>query len=67
MRGQCGDKAMMKAREGVISPELCWDGVTGHLVQARTAITAVRQGDSGEKQSPAVFIFGSRVLCLEAE
>jgi len=32
-----------------------------------TTVTDVRQGDRAEKQSPAVFILGSKVLCLEAE
>lgn len=61
---------MLNARGGVSSLELCQDGVTlsrlGHADQL-SAVTAVRQGDSREKQSPAAFIFGSRVLCLEAE
>lgn len=36
-------------------------------VEQLAAITQVRQGYRIGKQSPAVFIFGCKVLCLEAE
>lgn len=63
---------MLDAREDVSSLELCrglrQDTLSqlGHAEQL-TTITQVRRGGRIEKQSPAVFIFGSIVLCLEAE